>query len=73
MFTENDTLIIKNLSNMWKHDPKNEFIYLVKPPGIFSYSIYCRLYQIIPIFIHFRIGSVTLYLHNAHVIAQSQL
>ena len=35
---EMDTLlIIKNVSNMWEYDPQNEFIYLVKPPGMFSY------------------------------------
>ena len=58
---------------MWEYDTKNEFIYLVKPPGICSYLIYCRLYQIKPKLIQFGIWRVTLYLHNAHIIEGSKL
>ena len=58
---------------MWEYDTKNEFVYLAKPSGICSYSISCRLNQIKPKLIHFRIWWVTLYTHNAHVIAGSQL
>ena len=43
------------------------FVFLVNPLGICSYSISCRLYQIKPKLIHFRIWWVTLYTHKAHV------
>ena len=61
IFTEKNTLLlIKNVSNMWEKDTKNELVYLVKRPGICSYSISCRLYEIKPKLINFRISAHTL-------------
>ena len=80
MFTKKDTVLtIKNVTNMWEYDPKSEFIHLVKLPGMFMpsssflilFPVGCvKLNLNRYIYVH---EESQLYLHNADVIARSQL